>query len=229
VVVILGDVVRSVRIIDESDEPLEWIVLRLVLAFEVEAKRLANVSGLGAAGPRCESLQSPIGVLFEVKLLSPHTPEYTSLFRGGLVEAYALEEEARRLISRPLITLNSRGASRSRPGRRGSLFESIRTLRASPAPARCPARRVLEPRSGVAVLDAEPLDRLRGLDPGLRELLAAALAERRGERVDLPDGRPFPPHVGVGALPLIGVGIGVHGAIQPHRTSRVCAGCAPDV
>jgi hypothetical protein len=41
----------------------------------------------------------------------------------------------------------------------------------------------------VPVLDPEPLDRLGGGVPRLRELLAHALAERRGEGIDLADGR----------------------------------------
>jgi hypothetical protein len=39
----------------------------------------------------------------------------------------------------------------------------------------------------VAVLDAEPLDELGRIGGGLRELLADAFGERRGERIDLPD------------------------------------------
>src|SRR5205085_2426835 len=90
------------------------------------------------------------------------------------------------------------GEARARAADRAGPLSVARSLRravleqsrASAAPRRRPAgRRVLEARRRVAVLDSEPLDELRGVLAGLRELLAGALAQRRGERVDLPDRR----------------------------------------
>src|SRR5919204_6697866 len=64
-------------------------------------------------------------------------------------------------------------------------------LGAAATPMRPPRRqwRVLESRLRVAVLDPEPLDRLRRRLSRLRKLFAHPLAERCGESVDLTDRR----------------------------------------
>src|SRR5207248_2508992 len=108
----------------------------------------------------------------------------------------------------------ARAADRARPlalarSLRRALLESSRASAAAPRRAAC--RRVLEPGRRAPVLDPEPLGELRGVLARVRELLARALAERRCERVDLPDGRPCV----------------LHASIEPEKASRVCADFEP--
>ena len=77
-VVVLGYVGRPITVVDETDQPVEGVVIGLLLLLEVAAQRLAHMRRLRSTSSRGQPFERAIGALFEIELLPLHTSEYTS-------------------------------------------------------------------------------------------------------------------------------------------------------